>query len=69
MIGVFLGDRDISSEKIIFKNLLDSIALPSPAKPLWINVDNILQAFEKIREILLIPSYFLKPFCINMQEY
>jgi len=39
------------SEKIIFKNLLDSIPLPSPLERLWISVDNDLQAFEKNQEI------------------
>lgn len=32
------------------KNMLDSEGQPSPARALWISVENIVQAFENMHE-------------------
>ncbi|KFJ56186.1 hypothetical protein DK64_1423 [Brucella neotomae 5K33] len=36
--------------KIILKNMLDSEGQPSPARALWISVENIAQGIENMHE-------------------
>ncbi|PZV40554.1 hypothetical protein DMP28_16885, partial [Brucella abortus] len=46
----FLGDPDMFCRKIILKNMLDSEGQPSPARALWISVENIAQGIENMHE-------------------
>ncbi len=46
----FFSDPDMFCRKNNFKNMLDSEGQPSPARALWISVENIAQGIENMHE-------------------